>query len=52
MVVEYVFDCEERVKRKREEKRMTHIHYGITQVPLLTKEDVGCPGNKAPHRHI
>lgn len=30
----------------------THINNSISEVPLLPKEDVGCPGNEATHSHV
>lgn len=30
----------------------THINNSITEVPLLTEEDVGCPSNKTPNSYI
>lgn len=32
--------------------RRTYFDDGVTEVPLLTEEDVGCSGDKASHRHV
>jgi len=38
--------------RGKRERGSTHVHNGVAQVPLLAEQDVGRPGNEAPHCHV
>lgn len=35
-----------------ETESRTHVNDSVTQMPLLTEENVGCPSDKAAHRHV